>query len=232
MYVQIIMATSISKEQALKRINTVLYNARELTHNAIPLYEKNSSTKYIIEAGLHSQLYVSLKQTILDLSLSNSEYRKIANSISPPFSMTKISYLIGALKSLKMDYENDFLTNINEMIDAELFTDILEQAEYLLSQNYIRASAVVAGVSLESHIRKLAVKNSIPISNDGKYKNADSLNNELYKNNIIDKTYSKSVTSWLGLRNDGAHPESKEIDGKNVKLMIDGIKLFIQKYPA
>ncbi len=175
---------------------------------------------------------MSLKQTILDLSPINSEYRKIADSITAPFNSIKITQLYGVLISLKKAYENDFLTNINEMIDEELFTDILEQAEYLLSQNYIRASAVVAGVSLESHLRKLAEKNSIPIINDGKYKNADSLNNELYKNNIIDKTDNKSVTSWLGLRNDAAHPDSKEINGETVKLMIEGIKLFIKKYPA
>lgn len=226
------MTRSITKEEALKRINIVLSNATELTQNIIALAKKKSSAKYIIEAEWHSELYVSLKQTILDLSPSNSEYKKIADSITAPFNSIKVTQLYGVLISLKKAYENNFLTNINEMIDAELFTDILEQAEYLLSQNYIRASAVVAGVSLESHLRKLADKNSIPISNDGKYKNADSLNNELYKNNIIDKTSSKSVTSWLGLRNDGAHPESKEIDEKNVKLIIEGIKLFIQKYPA
>ena len=168
----------------------------------------------------------------MDLATSDSAYRKFVNFINPPFTRSKIKYLAGALEALRKAYENDFLTGINEMIDAELFTDILEQAEYLLSQNYIRASAVVAGVSLESHLRKLAEKNSISISNDGKYKNADSLNGELYKNNIIDKTYNKSVTSWLGLRNDAAHPDPKEIDGKNVKLMIEGIKLFIKKYPA
>ena len=70
------MTRSITKEEALNRINIVLYNATELVHNANPLYKRNPSTKYIIQAGLHSQLYVSLKQTILDLSLSNSEYRK------------------------------------------------------------------------------------------------------------------------------------------------------------
>ena len=48
----------------------------------------------------------------------------------------------------------------------------------------------------------------------------------------MQKTDNKSVTSWLGLRNDAAHPDSKEIDGETVKLMIEGIKLFIKKYPA
>ena len=43
---------------------------------------------------------------------------------------------------------------------------------------------------------------------------------------------NKSITGWLGLRNDAAHPDAKQVDEGMIKLMIDGIKLFIEKYPA
>ena len=226
------MTRAISKELALKRIDTILNYIEEQIKDADAEYKKNHFFNPLNGEALLSELCLSLKQTIVDLSVNDSEYRKFTDPIIAPFSSNKMVELIGALKSLRKAYENDFLTNINEMIDAELFTDILEQAEYLLSQNYIRASSVVAGVALESHLRKLAEKNSISISDAGKYKNADSLNGELHRNNIIAKTDSKSVTSWLGLRNDAAHPDSKEMDGENVKLVIKWIKLFIKKYPA
>ena len=61
---------------------------------------------------------------------------------------------------------------------------------------------------------------------------ADSLNGDLLKNQIIDKTMNKSITSWLGLRNDAAHPDAKQIDEGMIELMIAGIKVFIEKYPA
>ena len=178
-------------------------------------------------------LALRLKQTIKDIAPKNSEYWLYANSITEPYSPNIIYNLIGILYSLREDYANDFLNSFSEMIDAEVFTDILEQAEYLLSQEYFRASAVVAGVALESHLRKLAEKNQIPItSDDGKYVNADSLNGILHKNQIIDKTMNKSITSWLGLRNDAAHPDAKQINEGMIKLMIDGIKVFIVKHPA
>ena len=95
------------------------------------------------------------------------------------------------------------------------------------------ASGVVAGVALESHLRKLAEKNSIPIITDEwKYINADSLNGELRKKGILDKTLNKSITSWLGLRNDAAHPDAKEINEGLIESMIAGIKVFIEKFPA
>ena len=199
---------------------------------AIRNYDNNPSDQ-ALNLMLTPQLSLRLKQTLLDLSPRGSEYWNYAVSFSSPFNFDSVGKLFGTLKSLREDYANDFLSDFNEMVDAELFSDILEQAESLLSQGYFRASAVVAGVALESHLRKLAEKNSILITTDvGKYIKADSLNGALLKNNIFDKTMHKSVTSWLGLRNDAAHPDSKEINDGLIEPMIAGIRVFIQKYPA
>lgn len=204
---------------------------------------KRASTKMPIPLGVVSykelsvtqisQLSIRIKQTLLDLSPPGSQYWNYANSFRSPFTFDTVAKLHGTLLSLKEDYANDFLNNFNEMLDAEIFSEILEQAEYLLSQGYLRASAVVAGVALESHLRKLAEKNSVSITkDDGKYVKAESLNNELHKNSIIDKTFNKLVTSWLGLRNDAAHPDSNDINEGLIAPMISGIRVFIEKYPA
>ncbi len=193
----------------------------------------NTTLKNNLISKIGVSLVLKMKQTIEDIAPRKSEYWLYAKSIKIIYSRNMIDQLSEVLKSLKHDYSNNFLNSFNEMIDADIFTDILEQAEYLLSQSYFRASAVVAGVALESHLRKLAEKNQIPItSDDGKYVKADSLNGNLLKSQIIDKTMNKSITGWLGLRNDAAHPDAKQGDEGMIKLMIDGIKLFIEKYPA
>ena len=181
-----------------------------------------------------SQLSSRMYNTIRDLAPSGSLYRETADDVNSDglFEWKSVARLYGLLKSLKADYEKDYMTNISELIDAELFSDVLEQADYLFSENYVRASIVVAGVALEGHLRKLAEKHSIPIQNDGKYVKAEMLNQQLVKSVAYDKTYQKSVTSWLGLRNDAAHPDNKEIHNEMVKLMIEGIRNFIQRFPA
>ncbi len=79
----------------------------------------------------------------------------------------------------------------------------------------------------------LAEMNLIPITaNDGKYIKSNSLKGELRKKEIIDSTLNKSITSWLGLRKDAAHPETKEINEGLIEPMIAGIRVFIEKYPA
>ena len=227
------MSPSIDKTEALKRIDSVLKYVDDELAQAVKNNPNNPTPYHALNLRQIPQLSLRLKQTLLDLSPRGSEYWNYAVSFSSPFNFDSVGKLFGTLKSLREDYANDFLSGFNEMVDADIFTDVLEQAEYLLSQDYFRASAVVAGVALESHLRKLAEKNSIPITtDDGKYIKADSLNGDLLKNKIIDKTMHKSVTSWLGLRNNAAHPDSKEINDGLIEPMIAGIKVFIQQYPA
>lgn len=230
------MPQSIDKNEVLKRIDGVLDYVNESIKNMdqeIERHPYNTTLKNNLISKIGVSLVLKMKQTIEDIAPRKSEYWLYAKSIKIIYSRNMIDQLSEVLKSLKHDYSNNFLNSFNEMIDADIFTDILEQAEYLLSQSYFRASAVVAGVALESHLRKLAEKNQIPItSDDGKYVKADSLNGDLLKNQVIDKTMNKSITGWLGLRNDAAHPDAKQGDEGMIKLMIDGIKLFIEKYPA
>jgi hypothetical protein len=215
-------------DDVLNYVRKELIKAAEMR----PDLPKGHSSYDLLKMAQIPQLSIRLKQTLLDLSPIGSQYWKFANSLNAPFNYISVANLHGTLLSLREDYANDYLYGFNEILDAELFSDILEQAEYLLSEGYVRASTVVAGVALESHIRKLAEKNSISIKNNGSYVRAESLNNDLYKNGIIDKTINKSITSWLGLRNDAAHPDSGDIEKGLIEPMIIGIRVFIEKYPA
>ncbi len=178
-----------------------------------------------------SQTFIRLRYTILELAPRSSDYNGFARSIKV-VSPDGVAQLYGILKSLREEYASDYLRGIEELIDADLFADIVDQAEYLQQQGYVRASVVVVGVALESHLRKLAQKHSIPITNEGSYVKAESLNSELYKAEAYDKTFNKMITSWLGLRNDAAHPDSNDLNDGLIEPMIMGVRNFIEKYPA
>jgi len=224
--------TPADRDQIIKRIDDVLkFTEDELDYpnKAVPVghtYYDMLNTRQI------SQLYIRLRHTIFDLTASGSEYQKFAERFQEKISGHEVAILYGILKSLREDYAKNYLKNVNELIDADIFSDILEQSEYLRTQGYFRGSVVVAGISLESHLRKLAQKNSIPIMEDEKYVKAETLNTELYKKNIYDKTMHKSITSWLGMRNDAAHPDPKEINEGLIEPMIMGIRNLVESYPA
>lgn len=116
---------------------------------------------------------------------------------------------------------------------AEVFTDYIEMAEYLLEEEYKDAAAVIAGSTLEEHLRQLCKKNGIPVvrQKDGKDvpMKADQVNADLAKAGVYTMLDQKLVTAWLDLRNKAAHGEYNGYNADQVKAMIAGITEFMAR---
>ncbi len=157
------------------------------------------------------------------------EFNKKVNDASP--------YLTeegrGILKAVKNEIDGGWAFTVKGLISAEIFSNFLEMAEYLLTEGYKDPAAVMAGSVLEEHIRQLCIKNSIPIESikDGKPvpKKADLINSQLASANIYNKLDQKSITSWLDLRNKAAHGQYSEYTKEQVVFMLQGIINFISR---
>ena len=144
--------------------------------------------------------------------------------------------LFGVIDSMHADISAGYLETHAELIHGELFADFLEMAQHLLDEGYKDASAVIAGSSLEGHLRQLAIKHSIDtdIISSGKTtpKKADRLNADLASATAYSKLDLKNVTAWLDLRNKAAHGHYDQYNKDQVGLMISGIRDFISRVPA
>ena len=144
--------------------------------------------------------------------------------------------LFGVIDSIYADISAGYLETHAELIHGELFADFLEMAQHLLDEGYKDASAVIAGSSLEGHLRQLAVKHSIDtdIISSGKTtpKKADRLNADLARASAYSKLDLKNVTAWLDLRNKAAHGHYDQYNKDQVGLMISEIRDFISRIPA
>ncbi|HEY5489449.1 MAG TPA: hypothetical protein VIK00_06380, partial [Candidatus Limnocylindrales bacterium] len=70
-------------------------------------------------------------------------------------------------------------------------------ADHLANQGYKDAAAVIAGSSLEAHLRQLAQAAGLATdAADGHPKKADALNSELAKAGAYGKLDQKAITSW------------------------------------
>jgi hypothetical protein len=143
-----------------------------------------------------------------------------------------VNRIAGVLKALRSAYDNGYLTTINELIHADIFTDFIEMADYLLSEGYKDPAAVIIGSVLEEHLRQLSIKNGATVTNAGKPKKADQLNNDLAGKAVYSKLDQKSITSWLDLRNKAAHGKYNEYSKEQVKLLLDGVQNFMTRVPA
>ncbi len=140
--------------------------------------------------------------------------------------------IAGILTSLKIAYESGYLATITELTHADLFSDFIGMAEYLLSEEYKDPAAVLIGSVLEEHLRKLCDKNGIAVEFSGKPKKADQLNSDLAAKPVYSKLDQKSVTSWLDLRNKAAHGKYGEYTKEQVALLIQSIQDFMTRVPA
>jgi hypothetical protein len=145
----------------------------------------------------------------------------------------KMMLLYGIAQALTTDIQQGFLKTAEEMIHGDVFTDFLERADYLLGEGHKDAAAVIAGSTLEGHLRQLCIKHGVDATVDGANpKKADLINADLVKAAAYEKTDLKNVTAWLAIRNDAAHGEYGKYQPGQVQVMISGIRDFITRVPA
>ena len=145
---------------------------------------------------------------------------------------TCLEYLTGILAALRSDVDGDYLQSLAELIRADLFSDFLSMAEYLLDGGYKEAAAVLIGGVLEEQLRSLAIKSGVPATVGSRPIKVDQLNADLARANVYSVLYQKNVTAWLDLRNKAAHGKHAEYTKEQVVLMLQGVQDFAARFPA
>lgn len=136
---------------------------------------------------------------------------------------------LGVLRSARSEVEGGYLFNTRVLIEAEVFSDFLEQAEHLLERNYYQAAAVLAGGVLEDAIRKLCERNDIAIPEKA---TIDPLNVELAKKGIYSTLEQKRVTALADIRNKAAHAKWDEFSQGDVEGMLRDVTRFVADYAS
>ena len=203
-----------------------------------------NNEKAIVNSGKRDErinfLITRIKAIVKRIIGNDSEYYKRIEEIFVKYDKLndyiKLKPLKGVLDGLYQDLKAGYLKSFSELIHADIFSDYIEMAEYLLEEGYKDPAAVITGSTLEEHLRKLCIKNGIDIEimSKGKLrpKKADSLNSELAKQVVYSKLEQKSVTAWLELRNKAAHGKYSEYKENQVKQLIIGVRDFIVRNSA
>lgn len=148
-----------------------------------------------------------------------------------------VSSMIGIVSALLYDVKAGHLQSLVELVHGEMFADFLEMAQHLQDAGFKDAAAVIAGSALESHLRMLCAKASIPtelVKADGSTvpKKAEAMNTDLAGSNVYSKLDQKNVTAWLDLRNKAAHGKYGDYQKEQVSLLVAGLRDFLVRNPA
>ena len=132
--------------------------------------------------------------------------------------------VIAIFNAAREDYEGGYLFNLQSLVKAEVFDDMLEQASALLLAGYKDPACVVAGVALETTLKDLCSRKGIA---HGKL---DKMNADLAKIGLYNKGMQKQITAWADRRNSAAHGDWHTYSEADVYDMIQGVTRVIADY--
>ncbi len=184
-----------------------------------------------------AELIARLSSTIDSLTPDGHRYRKLTAVTLKQHgteSPDNLEVLVGYLRALREDIEQGYLRRWEELVRADLFSNLLDIASHFLGEGFLDAAAVMAGGALEQHLRNLCIKKGILSATDPDPHRYTlwELREKLIADRYIDASENRSIKNWAKIRNRAAHRGDPEIKPDEIRLMIEGIALFIRKHSA
>lgn len=225
------------KQKILNRLGELIEEADKMHNLAIELETTKAN---LIYAHQEENLFLGYRISVLSFLSTvigrETEYYKAIESQIKRLNSGNTTLLRQILTKVRYDVEYGWLDNIKGIISAEIFSNFLEMAEYLIEENYKDPAAVIIGSVLENNIKAICEKHGIATfvsdakSNKLKPLKADFLNAELAKSGVYNALIQKGVTTWLDLRNKAAHGQYDGYDVNQVKQMLSFAIDFGGKY--
>lgn len=128
------------------------------------------------------------------------------------------------LIAAKEDIEGGYLRKLETLVAADIFTDFLEMAEYLVDEGYKDPATSLIGAVLEDGLRKIARSNSITLKSR---ENISSLNQKLANAQIYNRIIQKRIQVWNDIRDNADHGNFSEYSLDLVKEMLGGVRDFL-----
>jgi hypothetical protein len=183
-----------------------------------------------VDFGRSQQWAASASQFLVSLFGTDSEYyKKFAAGCKHPGYYSDTLAGLAVIKAAFNDYIKGYLIEAKALITAEVFDDILEQAEHLFRQGYYQAAAVLAGAVLEDGLRKIAERNGCAVQPKPKL---DGMNAELAKKGVYNTLVQKRITWLADMRNKAAHGKWSEFAANDVETMLHQVRDFVTDYSS
>jgi hypothetical protein len=157
----------------------------------------------------------------------SEHYRRYEENVGEVSTHHHAARACAVLRAAKADYEGGYLLDTRKLIQAEVFDEFLEQAEYFLNDGYFQVAAVVAGAVLEDSLRKLCATKHITLPAEPKL---DWMNGELAKSGLYDKLVQKKVIWLADIRNKAAHGKWTEFTKEDASEMVRAVRRIITDF--
>jgi len=144
---------------------------------------------------------------------------------------------MGVCQALETMVNDDWFTKSKAAVAAAMFSDYLDQADYLAEQGLDSAAIVIAMGSLEVHMHRMCEAKGILIDSTDKdgytrRRAADTLNGELKKAEAYGSIEQKQILTFLDVRKHAAHGDHEKVKPGTAQMLIPWVRMFIKSHPA
>lgn len=207
----------------LKDREEVLLKFKELIDKANAACDAvEESDDQTVDADKFFELRVSSINLLTRLATEDSIYVQELKKMG-----INLSSMKGVLEGARVDYLQGFMIDHKLLISAEVFSDLLVQAEVLLDHDYKDAAAVIIRAVLEDGIRKLCEAHKIEA---GKRDTIQQLNEKLYKEHAYTALVHKEIIAKAEIGNCAAHGRFDQYKKDDVVAFLEFVLRFLGQY--
>jgi hypothetical protein len=138
----------------------------------------------------------------------------------------EVGFVMGLLISARRLYSRGFYVRTKMLATADAMSDVLEQADSLLENNYRAAACVLVGTALETTLKKLLEEE---VGMQQGYLGLKRLNEKLHKQSLYDKVTFDLINTWSDVRNSAAHGDETQITPDRVRDFTAFVRDFISR---
>jgi hypothetical protein len=216
---------STAKSKITALVDSLIGEGEKVASTGQRRQTSSITTNIFVEVQAYCKWVAGCRNLMRVLGETASSWNRVFDE-EDDFKLSDTHQKLGTLKAIREALEMDLLVTIQELVMAEAFSDLLEQANYLLSEGYFLAAGVLGRAVLEEHLRKwcdqvdCVPSKAKPTLNDYKL--------ELQKANKLNKIEVSHVDAMAAVGNAAAH--NKTLIKDDVERMVGDVRGFLAKH--
>ncbi|MEM8943602.1 MAG: hypothetical protein AAGD11_00345 [Planctomycetota bacterium] len=216
-----------SQEPLNDFVRGLIKEGEEVLSTAFEVRTSSFSTDHFVNLQQFQKWRTSCKLLLQQLGQFAEPWSPNLGSEKVTNNRSSCNATLGALQSIGENLAAGRLARFEDLVFAEAFSNLIEQAEYLLSKDYFLAAGVLFRAVLEEKLRRLCdAHNESPTK---ARPTISDFNQSLYKAKVYDKIAFKSVDSMAAVGNEAAH-NSPDLEVSDVRRLHSNLIDFLQRH--
>jgi hypothetical protein len=211
-----------TQERVLARFDTLLADANRLEGTK----KKSDYGVTLVDREMLMGWAAASRALLNDVFGEAHSYTKMFTSKTPDQfdSVEGVVAGRGILSAARTAVAGGWLQKLETMVSADVFSNFLDMAEYLLSEGYTYPAVSLSGAVLEDGLRRIAKIHTVTISKDDKL---NALITKLAQADVYTAVTQKELHTWREIRNSADHGEKDKFDKTQAANMCSGVQHFL-----